>query len=480
MAVASPYLKESPGSGSGLLLGMLGMVGVGALFGVLLAIGEIEALFVCLSIAGAVAVMFDFRIGAVLLVMLLPLSASNVFPHELMGMRGLNPINLLIFGTLASYLVHGRIGHTGKFVPKPLLWLYAVPFLVAGAFGAQHADNVYPGFHELNAVGFTEAFGYLREMVMKPALMVVVALLVAAAVSKAQKPERFLVPVIIGVWAVCLLEIIFVLVSGVRLGQLAETNARQFFSAIGMHANDLGRLYVCAYALLLFTWWETKESSLKLWLFFTLGIVGLALLLTFSRGAFLGFMVVNALFLLWKFNSKTLGLALLGTVLIAAFAPGAVYRRVTFGFDSGDADTVSAGRIDGIWLPLLPEIWKSPLFGNGVRSVMWSFPMMTEAMNMVDHPHNAFLEAVLDVGFVGLACFLLYYYSVYRGFRSLGGHAFLSPTLRGFFQGATAGLVAFFVTGWAGSSLMPRPEWSLLWVAIGMMYGLLSRRQASS
>jgi O-antigen ligase len=106
--------------------------------------------------------------------------------------------------------------------------------------------------------------------------------------------------------------------------------------------------------------------------------------------------------------------------------------------------------------------------------------MMTEAMNMVDHPHNAFLEAVLDVGFVGLACFLLYFYTVYRGFRSLGGHAFLSPTLRGFFQGATAGLAAFFVTGWAGSSLMPRAEWALLWVAIGMMYGLLSRRQASS
>ena len=30
-----------------------------------------------------------------------------------------------------------------------------------------------------------------------------------------------------------------------------------------------------------------------------------ALLLTFSRGAFLGFLLVNALFLLWKFNAKT-------------------------------------------------------------------------------------------------------------------------------------------------------------------------------
>jgi O-antigen ligase len=298
-------------------------------------------------------------------------------------------------------------------------------------------------------------------------------------VNKSQKPERFLVPVIVSVWAMCVLEIVFVVISGIRMGELAGTDARQFFRAIGLHANDLGRLYVMAYALLLFTWWETKEPGLKLALFFTIGIVGIALLLTFSRGAFLGFLVVNALFLLWKFNSKTLGLALLGTVALAVLAPGALYRRVTMGFDSGDYDVVSAGRIDGIWLPLLPEVWRSPLIGSGVGSIMWSYPMVTESMTPVLHPHSAYLEAVLDAGFIGLACFLAYYYTVYRGFRSLGGHAFLSPTLRGFFQGATAGLAAFFVTGWAGSSLMPRFEWSFLWVAIGMMYGLLSRRPAS-
>jgi O-antigen ligase len=439
MAAASPYLKDSSGSGFGLMLGMLGLVAVGAACGVLLAMGEIEALYICLSIVAGVAVLFDFRIGAVLLIMLLPLSGSNVFPHSLMGLKGLNPINLLILATLGSYLLHGRVGHTGKLAPKGLLCLYLVPFLLAGILGSQHADHLFPLFYELQAVDFTDASGYIREVVLKPGLMVVVALLIAASVNKSHKPERFLVPIIVSVWAMCVLEIVFVVISGVRLGELADTNARQF----------------------------------------TLGIVGLALLLTFSRGAFLGFIVVSALFLLWKFNSKTLGLALLGAVVIAVFAPGALYRRVTFGFDSGDVDTLSAGRVDGIWLPLLPEIWRSPLFGNGMRSVMWSYPMMTESMTMVDHPHNAYLEAVLDAGFIGLACFLVYYYTVYRGFRSLGGHAFLSPTLRGFFQGATAGLAAFFVTGWSGSSLMPRYEWSLLWVAIGMMYGLLSRRPAS-
>jgi hypothetical protein len=50
--------------------------------------------------------------------------------------------------------------------------------------------------------------------------------------------------------------------------------------------------------------------------------------------------------------------------------------------------------------------------------------------------------------------------------------------MRGFYQGAAAGLVSFAVTGFAGSSLYPRPEYVFLWLAIGMMYGQLARRPA--
>jgi hypothetical protein len=48
--------------------------------------------------------------------------------------------------------------------------------------------------------------------------------------------------------------------------------------------------------------------------------------------------------------------------------------------------------------------------------------------------------------------------------------------MRGFYQGAVAGLLCFIVTGFAGSSLRPTPEFAFLWIAIGMMYGQLGRR----
>jgi O-antigen ligase len=214
---------------------------------------------------------------------------------------------------------------------------------------------------------------------------------------------------------------------------------------------------------------------MRLFVFVTLGLVGLALVLSFSRACIGAAVLVGALFLAWKFNAKTLSLALLGVVIVGLFGAEALYSRMTMGLDEG-ANAVSAGRIDGIWLPLLPEIWKSPIWGNGLSSILWSFPMVSESMMRVGHPHNAYLEALLDMGVVGLALLLAYYVHVSRGFWALAKDASLSPELRGVFQGATAALAAFLVTGMVGSSLRPEAEAAFLWVAIGLMYGVRGRR----
>lgn len=474
MAAASPYVRESAPSGFALGAGVAALIGVAVACGFMLAVGEIEAAYVALSVVAAMAVLVDYRVGVVLLIVFLPFSLSNVFPHELMGVKGLNPINALIVATLGSYLVHGGLPELGRFVPRPL-WLLLVPFLVAGFLGVRHVDEIYPVFYEDMTINFTTATGYLRDMVFKPALIVVVALLVAVAVQRSQKPERFILPIAISVWGIALVEVLFVIASGVHIAELASPRARTFFLQIGLHANGLGRLLVMAYALLLFTWWETKDKGLKLFLFFTLNAIGFAVLLTFSRAAFLGIVLVSGLFVVWKYNARKLGLALLGLLVVVTLAPGYLYRRITMGFDTGNVDTVSAGRVESIWMPLLGEIWKTPPWGNGLGAIMWSEPMHAGLMEPVIHPHNAFLEAYLNTGIIGLACALVFYYTVWRGFLALGSHAFLSPTLRGFFQGACAGLVMFFVTALAGSSFLPVYEWSYLWIAIGLMYGLRRR-----
>jgi O-antigen ligase len=91
------------------------------------------------------------------------------------------------------------------------------------------------------------------------------------------------------------------------------------------------------------------------------------------------------------------------------------------------------------------------------------------------HPHNAYLQALLDMGIVGLVLLCAYFVHVWRGFRALSVSPDLTPTLRGFYLGAAAGLVGFLIAAVADGSLAPRPEQAFLWLAIGMMYGQRSK-----
>jgi O-antigen ligase len=353
-----------------------------------------------------------------------------------------------------------------------------VPIVLAGLIGTRYVDDMHPGFFEAMVVNYTAWPGYLRDTVVKPLFTVLAAVLVAVAVAKASKPEPYIAAIAVGACLLALVMLGFIIASEVRLGALASARARAFFTEIGTHANSLGRVFVTAYALMLFSWWETKHEPARLALFAVLGLLSFVILLTFSRNAFLGFFLVNGLFVVWKFNMKKLGLALLGTGIAAAFAPEVVYRRLTYGFDAG-ADAVSAGRIEGIWLPLAPETLTSPLWGSGLDSIMWSRALNSGAMEFVGHPHNAYLQAVLDMGLIGLVLLVAFYWHVWNGFRALGSNAYLTPVMRGFFQGACAALLAFLLAGMTGGSLRPQPENALLWIAIGMMYGLLARKPKS-
>jgi hypothetical protein len=358
-----PFALDRPA-----VLAALALLGV--LWGVVVALAGLNALYLCVSLIGSAFILRDFRVGVVALIVLMPISTSALFPHAMLGITGLNPLNLLLAGTLCACLLQGLSdGSLRRLVPRPLLWLYIAPILFGGVIGALHVGEIAPAFLLYEMVAFDDASGYLREMVFKPLLMVVFALLVGAAVAKSARPERFLIPALASIWVMDAIVIAYVLSSGIALGQLASNESREFLSELGLHANDLGRMFVMAYALLLFTWAAASHPGLRLALLGSMALTAVALMLTFSRGAFVGFLVVNVLFVLWRRNANAL-LLLGALVAVAALAlPGAVYDRMATGSGEG-LNAISAGRIEGLWLPLLPEVLRSPIYGNGIGSIL--------------------------------------------------------------------------------------------------------------
>ena len=464
----------------GLKLGVIAGVAllcVGWGFAVVLA--EWNALIVGLALFACVLIVLDFRIGVVLLILLMPISLSTIWPHQVGGVTGLNPVNLLIAGTLGSYLLHALLHKSiGGFIPRPLLWLYIVPFLVAGALGSRHTGEIALYFVMTEYVKFNDVFGYVRDMVAKPLLLVAFALLIAAAVARMQRPDRLLRPLIVSVWIMSLMAIMYFVLSGANFGQLASNREREFLSPLGLHANELGRMYAIAYALVLFTWAETKDYSLKLALLVSIGLIVVALALTFSRSGFVGFVFASVWFLI---SRRQVGSLLVGATMVVAalyFLPDAIYVRATYGFGMG-LNAISAGRIDGIWVPLVPDLLRSPLYGNGIGAMLWSEAVRSGRSLLVTHPHNAYLRTILDMGFIGLVLVCVYFFHAWKGFKALSASEDLSSSMRGFYQGAATALLAFLTMALADGSLTPAPEQAFLWLAIGMMYGERARRAPS-
>jgi O-antigen ligase len=478
MAVGQPALGRSEAVSNYIwILAAVGLVGFGAASGVAIAFGEANAFYITLSVILGAAILVDYRVGAVALILLLPMVATYFLPHSMFGIPALNPFNVVVMATLGSCLIRGHVRH---FAPPVLVWCFVVPILVAGVIGAPQSPDILAYFYDLGGLNFVEPWGYFREMAVRPLIIVLVALLIGVAVARSQRPERFITAIAVSAILIALVQFAFIAASGVRLGALASVEARRFFSDFGLHANDLGRMFAVAYALLVFVWWETKNPTLKTGLFITLCITGVALILSFSRGAILGAGIATAAFVMWKFQGRKLALVGCAAVICLAIAPEPVWDRITMGFGTGNMNTVSAGRLEGIWAPLLPLIPETPLWGSGLGSMMWSEPMLQGQMLLVGHPHNAYLEAVLDMGFIGLVLLCIYYLHVWRGFRTLGSNANLSTEMRAFFQGAAAALLVFLITGWTGSSLRPESEFGFLWVAIGMMYGMLARKPGAA
>ncbi|HEX4781314.1 MAG TPA: O-antigen ligase family protein, partial [Usitatibacter sp.] len=444
-------------------------------WGAFVAVAGLSAALICAAAIVCVFTVRDFRVGVMMMIFIMPISASYIFPRAMFGITGLNPLNVLLIGTFASFLMVAMPdGSIRRFMPWVVL-AYVVPMTYAALNGMKNVPLIPPDFYLGNVIDFTNAFGYVRDELVKPLIMVVYALMVGAAYARSRSPEKFLTPAIISMWIMAGLAIGFFLNAGVKFGQLAGEFARAFFSPLGMHANDLGRLYTSALAMLLFTWDRTRRPMLKTMLFLTMGVVGIALVLTFSRAAITSCVLIGLMYVAARPNKKTLLLLAVVVPLVLVFTPGAIIYRMEMGADEG-ATGMSAGRVSDIWTPLIPQIFDKPFLGHGLQSVLWAPAMRMGTMMEVTHPHSAFIGLVMDCGVIGALLVLGFWFTMWKGFRQLAKDQGLAPHEQGFFEGASVALLAFAVAGFVGSSFLPVPEQSFLWLAVGLLFGVKTKR----
>jgi O-antigen ligase len=425
------------------------------------------------TVAGfGLVVLFNYRLGVWLLVLLLPFAATYLIPRQMFGITGLNPVNVLLATTLAGLAMayayqRGRIA----LVPLTRIFLLYLALLAFGAF--MGSFKVESAILQINPQGQYEALTrtrYLLDVFFKPLIILIIAWLAAVHVRNGGGAKPLIWAIALAATILFTIIVSYLVLSGTSLQILASSRARGFLSWMGMHANELGLMANMMFAVLLFTALGMEKDSRRLFLFAAAGFAAATAALTFSRGAFLGLLVVTAFFLVTRRRFTQLGLGFVVLLVVALLLPEAIIERATTGLERRDIGAITAGRLDDIWRHLWPWVWDSPLIGHGLGSTMWAPANLSGAMLPVGHPHNAYLGLLLDLGLVGGVIVLFFFWSMWRLLRQLK-RQHPEPFWRGLFEGGAVCLLLLLVQGVTDDRFVPTyPQWPM-WIIFGLASG---------
>ncbi len=186
--------------------------------------------------------------------------------------------------------------------------------------------------------------------------------------------------------------------------QLFKGNKSYAITASFQHYNDLGAYLVFILSLAIMAFISLKRVVLRTAVF-VLIIMSLAcLLLTYSRGSWIGFFIASVLMMYFsKEYSKILPLLLVFCFFL--FLPFFKDRSFLMFKYMG-----VAGRFH-YWYPAWRMVIENPFLGKGIGTFMDYFAKYQPSIN-VSYAHNCYLQIWAEVGIFGLLSFLWFIFLV--------------------------------------------------------------------
>ena len=368
--------------------------GYGLRLGELLA-GTLAALFVLLPGGGPGSVWTLLRIVLVLGALLLALA---------------RPLQVVVIAVAAIPFV-GVVARTGVFdrpVAEMLILVLAAAWVLRALWtrvpphprGLWLSLPLYFGLAALAAAVFADfqkfAFRDLRTVILEPLLLF---LIVTAAARSRGDVQRVLAALVVGVGLTAVVALILI-PAGAVVTDTAVPRLRGLFGSPNNLAMVLERALPLALGLGLAAWPGGRQR--RVW-WIALGVLTVGLVLTFSRGAWIG-ALVGLVVVAWPAWTRTSLQARLASLASAALV--IVFAVLTFGLDTlGQAFRVAdrgAASRTLLWDAAWRMIGDHLVFGVGpdnfihhyrayLRPEAWREPNLS-------HPHNLLLDAWLSVG----------------------------------------------------------------------------------
>ena len=422
------------------------------------------------------------------LILLMGVYQHPDFPTSVMGIQGFNPWNILMLVVVLAW-ANARKKEALKFdLPPKFLWLMAIfVSLIVISFLRLVGDTEI--HEEIAAVqgDSISTFGLLSEFIVNCIKWLVPAFLLFDG-CRSKERLNLAIACILGVYVVLAIQVIrwmpfSTLTSGV---ELSERALKILSNEVGYHRVNMSMLLAGA-SWALFAARELVRSKVGRGLLYGASLilfVGMAL-----TGGRMGYATWGALGLMfavlkWRrvflFAPAALALVILLVPaardrLIQGFTPDTIDTNVNIEehayIDENEPDlyTITSGRAL-IWPFVMERIGESPWVGHGRDAmvstglVVWIWNTYQEAFQ---HPHNMYLEWLLDNGILGtipVILLFLYVWSIsYRLF--VQG---VNPEAVAIGGIALALISALLIAGVGSQTFYPREGSVGMWCAIGL------------
>ena len=176
--------------------------------------------------------------------------------------------------------------------------------------------------------------------------------------------------------------------------------------------NVYGEYLILSIPIAVSLFWTEKGFWKKAFLLGISGITMLAMILTFSRGCWLGILFALAI-LAVIIDRRFIILGLIGLMMLPFVLPDTIINRF---MSIGDMSDSSTSYRVYIWmgsLAMLKDYWLSGI-GLGETSFNTIYPLYSYNNIEAPHSHNLYLQIVSQFGIMGLIIFLAIVYNFYK------------------------------------------------------------------
>lgn len=176
--------------------------------------------------------------------------------------------------------------------------------------------------------------------------------------------------------------------------------------------NVYGEYLILAIPIAVSLFWTEKGFWKKAFLLGIVAITTLAMVLTFSRGCWLGILLALAI-LAVIIDRRFIILGLIGLMCLPFVLPDTIIQRFTSIGDMSDSSTSYRVYIWMGSLAMLKDYWFSGV-GLGETSFNTIYPLYSYNNIQAPHSHNLYLQIVSQFGILGLIMFLGVVYNFYK------------------------------------------------------------------